>query len=221
MGKWRAEPLICWRNPVHPLQISPWQLSDIINRTPEGPSGGSSKSSKAGKLCCTFSWGWCVLVHFGSRSCWRWGMPQEQMPACGSFPSDTCVTCPGAHWGPVWFVCLLDKEGIQIPWSKESQAFCWALAEGGCNKHWKEKTQSAKFWQKHLLITHGPVPIQAAGSHSLGAGKGPLPAGQHLPLFLGLPQDTGMSQHPCPHAGLCLAQAAGLYSRTWVLECKF
>lgn len=43
----------------------------------------------------------------------------------------------------------------------------------------------------------------------------------NISQFLGLPQDTGMSQHPCPHAGLCLAQAAGLYSRTWVLECKF
>lgn len=48
----------------------------------------------------------------------------------------------------------------------------------------KQKTRSVKFWQKQLLITDGPVPIQAAGCHPLGAVKGHFPAGQHLSLFL-------------------------------------
>lgn len=95
MGKWGAEPLVCWRNPVHPLQISPWQLSDI--RTPGRSLWRLLHVQESREESCTFGWGWMC-------PCALW-LP-ELLQMRNSSRTNVCswflslrhvVTCPGAH----------------------------------------------------------------------------------------------------------------------------
>lgn len=166
MEKWEAEPWVCWRNPLSkagadPLQISLLQLSDITNRAPGRSLWRLLKVQKCRGKCYTFVGAGCVLVHFGSRSCRRWGMLRDRCLLVAPFP-----------WTRVWpaleptewlrVAHLLDKQGKQTPWCKEP-CLLLGFSRGRLWQALQRKNSVCKIWQKQLLITHGPFPSQALG----------------------------------------------------------
>lgn len=110
-------------------------------------------------------------------------MSQEQIPAHGS----SSHVSPALELTEGCVVCLSPAQtGKANTLEQRARPSAGLQQREAVTSIAKKKTQSVKFWQKQLLITQCPVPLQADGL-SLGAVEGPLPAGQHLPLVLVLP----------------------------------
>lgn len=87
----------------------------------------------------------------------------------------------------------------------KSQPFCWALAEGGCDKHCKGKNTASEILVK--AAAHHPWShCQAAGSHS----EGSVPCRTASPTGFGVAMGHGdvsapTSPHWAPHSSGCWA----------------
>lgn len=120
MGKWGAEPWVCWRNPAYLLQISPWQLSDIINRTPGRSLWWLLEVQSGREECCTFSWVWMCPCAFWLRVFWLQELlKMRNAPRTAPFPQTRVSPALELTEGCVLRVAhLLDKQGKQTLWSK-------------------------------------------------------------------------------------------------------
>lgn len=142
-------------------------------------------------------------------------MSQEQIPAPGSSPHvSPALELTESLCG--LFVSCTNRESKYS--GAKSQAFCWASAEGSCDKHCKGKIPISEILAK-AAANHTVSSSHPGRWSQSGCCGGSPPCRTTSPTGFGVAM--GMSQHPCPHTGLHIAQAAGLCSRSWVLVCKF